>query len=437
MTATQRLQIRLGQIRERMNLLGSKAEELTDEERSEVDKLTKEYLDCEARHRAAIVTESEEAEQRQAGEEPGGETGEGAEMRRLMERATIGNYVEAALQGTIEHGAERELADALEVRRGPGYVDGVVIPWAMLLPEEHRAATTTSQNDGPVRQVPVIDRLFRMPDSMMDMLGVGLMSSGPGQTEYPLVSAGTLNVGQTAEGADIGDPAAMSFTVETLKPTGRLSGSYELTAELRASVAGIEQALRRDLAMLVEEQMILQVFNGNGTAPNVNGILSRVAAQQTAPTAAAVYGDYVSLGAKAVDGYHASDETDVDILLPIDVYQHAAGVLGTGSDAAAILAMKSRCKRCRATAFLADAPATGESGAGVNTNVVLHSAGMNGGSQRYDSLGVIWSAGPNLIVDRVTKAKSATTILTHVTVWNAYMAFRSGAYDRVSLKLDA
>ena len=437
MTASQKLQIRLSEIRTRLNQLGSKDGDLSEEERGEVDKLTGEYQDAEARHRAAIVTESEEAEQRQAGEEPGGETGEGAEVRRLIERATIGNYVEAALQGTIEQGAERELADALEVRRGPGYVDGVVIPWAMLLPEEHRAATTTSQNDGPVRQAPIIDRLFRQPDGILDMLGVGLASSGPGQVEYPLVAAGTANTAQTAENTDIGDPAAMTFTFQTLKPTGRLSGSYELTAELRASVAGIEQALRRDLAALVEEQMILQVFNGNGTAPNVNGILSRVAAQQTAPSATAAYGDYVSLGAKAVDGYHASDETDVDILLPIDVYQHAAGVLGTGSDAAAILAMKARCKRCRATAFLADAPATGESGAGVNTNVVLHSAGMNGGSQRYDSLGVIWSAGPNLIVDRVTKAKSATTVLTHVTIWNCYMAFRSGAYDRVSLKLTA
>ena len=101
-------------------------------------------------------------------------------MRRLMEKATVHNYVEAALQNTIETGAERELADALEVRRGPGYVDGVVLPWVLLLPEEKRAATTTTQNDGPVRQVPIIDRLFRQPDGIMDMLGVGLMSSGTG-----------------------------------------------------------------------------------------------------------------------------------------------------------------------------------------------------------------------------------------------------------------
>ena len=228
----------------------------------------------------------------------------------------------------------------------------------------------------------------------------------------------------------------MTFTVQVLKPTGRLSGSYELTAELRASVSGIEQALRRDLAMLVEEQMILQVFNGNGTAPQVNGILSRVAAPQTNPTATATFSDYVSLAASAVDGFHASDETDVDILLPIDTYKHSAGVLGSGSDAAAIREMKARCKRCKATAFLANAPTTGGD-AGINKNIVLHAAGMNGGSQRYDSLGVIWSAGPNLIVDRVTGAKAGKTILTHITIWNCFMAFRSSAYDRVSLKLTA
>ena len=434
MTITQKLQLRLSEIRTKLNALSAQ-DSLTDEERGEVDKLTVEYQDAEARHRAAIVAEAEDADQLQNGQEPGRETGEGAEVRRLMERATVAGYVTAALQGTLETGAERELADALAVRSGPGYVDGTVIPWALLLPAEERAATGTAQNDGPTRQVPVIDRLFRQQDSIMDMLGVGLMSSGPGQTEYPLVSAGTLNVGQTAEDTDLADPAAMTFDFQTLKPTGRLSGSYELTAELRASVSGIEEALRRDLAMLIEEQMILQLFNGDGTAPNVNGILNRIAAPTPNPSAEATFADYVSLGARAVDGYFASDETDTDILLPIDAYQHAAGVIATGSDSAAIREMKGRAKRVKATAFLANAPTTGGD-QGVNKNVVLHAAGMNGGSQRYDSIAVMWSAGPNLITDRVTKAKSGATVLTWITIWNAYMAFRP-AYERVALKVTA
>ena len=435
MTASQRLQIRLSEIRTKLNELGSKDGELTDEERGEVDKLTKEYTDAEARHRAAIVAESEDAEQRAAGEEPNGETGEGAEVRRLLGRATVHNYVAAALQDTEEGGAEKELGEALEVRNGPGYAGGVVVPWALLLPEEHRAATTTAANDGPVRQIPVIDRLFRMPDGILDMLGVGLMSAAPGQVEYPLVSSGTGNVAQTAEDTAIAEAGAMTFNFQTLKPVGRLSGSYELTAELRASVAGIEQALRRDLASLIEEQMILQVFNGTGVAPQVRGILTAIAAPTTNPTAEASFSNYVGLGARAVDGYFASDETDVDVLLPIDVYRHAAGVIADGSDTAAIAELKMRCKRCKATAFLANAPDSGTDD-GINKNVLLHASGMTGGSMRYDSLGLLWSAGPNLVVDRITGASTGKTVLTHVTIWNAYMGFRN-AYQRIALKLTA
>ena len=151
--------------------------------------------------------------------------------------------------------------------------------------------------------------------------------------------------------------------------------------------------MRRDLGRLVEEKMIQQVLNGTGTAPQATGLLSRVDAPTSNSSAVATFSDYVSLGAQAVDGYHASDETDVDILFALDVYKYAAGLIATSTDTAAILTMKARCKRCKPTAFLADAPTTGGD-ANVNKNVILHAAGMNGGSQRYDSLGVIWSVDP-------------------------------------------
>ena len=241
MLKSQSLSLRLSEIRVALNAIAAK-DELTDAERGEVDKLSNEYQDTEARWRAATVAETE-APKLQDGNEPAGETGEGAEVRRLMQTATVHGYVDALLQGRHATGAEGELRDALHAHEGAGYTgDGLVIPWALLLPEEHRVATSTTQNDGSVRQIPVIDRLFRPTDGIMDCLAVGLMSSGPGQTEYPLVSAGTTNVGQTAEATGIADPAVMTFDYQTLKPTGRLSGSYELTAELRASVVGIEEA---------------------------------------------------------------------------------------------------------------------------------------------------------------------------------------------------
>ena len=83
MTTAQRLSIRLSEIRAKLNEL-SALDEPTDEQRSELRKLSEEYPDLEQRHRASIIAESEQAEQRQAGEEGNRETGEGAELRRLQ-----------------------------------------------------------------------------------------------------------------------------------------------------------------------------------------------------------------------------------------------------------------------------------------------------------------------------------------------------------------
>ena len=118
MSSKQTLEIRLADLRKKLAALSAK-ESLTEDEQQEVDKLASEYQETESRHKAAIIAEAEQHEQRHAGQEPDRETGEGAEVRRLMQRATIGGYVQAALQNSIGGGAEKELADALEVRSGP------------------------------------------------------------------------------------------------------------------------------------------------------------------------------------------------------------------------------------------------------------------------------------------------------------------------------
>ena len=435
MLKSQSLSLRLSEIRSALNALAGAApgSELSADQLSEIDKLSNEYQDTEARWRAATVAETE-APKLQDGNEPAGETGEGAEVRRLMQTATVHGYVDALLQGRHATGAEGELRDALNAHGGVGYTgDGLVIPWCLLLPEEHRVATSTTQNDGSVRQIPIIDRLWRPVGGLMDMLGVGLMSSGPGQTEYPLVSAGSTNVAQTAEATGIADPSVMTFDYQMLKPNGRLSGSYELTAELRASVVGIEEALRRDLSSLVEERMHEQIISGDGTAPNQRGILTALTAPTTNPTAEAGFSDYIKLPASAVSGYFSSDPTEIDILTAVDVMQHANGVVASGTSEDSWMALRARSKRIKATKFLGDAPTTGGD-AGVNKNIILHESGMNGGSMRYDSLGIVWGVGPSLIVDRVQKASSGTTILTWLTIWSCYMGFRD-AYRRVALKL--
>ena len=136
MTNAQKLTLRLSEIRQRLNEL-SGIDELTDEQRTEMNRLTNEYPAVEERHRAAVVAESEAAEQRQAGEETGGagrETGEGAELRKLQRDARLSRYLLAAAGGVPVEGAESELLDALKVRGGVGVQPGAVqVPWAVLL----------------------------------------------------------------------------------------------------------------------------------------------------------------------------------------------------------------------------------------------------------------------------------------------------------------
>ena len=105
-----------------------------------------------------------------------------------------------------------ELAAALEVPTvGPS--GGVAIPWAALL--EKRAYTTTTQNDGPEMQRPILQRLFG--PSIMGMLGVRMDTIPQGRAEWPLFTTGVAP-DQTKEGTAATAAVAATFTFATLKP---------------------------------------------------------------------------------------------------------------------------------------------------------------------------------------------------------------------------
>ena len=431
MTTAQKLAIRLSEIRSKLNELSGK-DSLTTEERAEVGKLTDEYADAETRHRASIVAESEEAEQRQAGEEGNRETGEGAEVRRLAGSARLGNYLSAAASGTAVDGAESELLDALELRGGLAQPGAVQIPLMLLADEpapEARAATTTGEYGGPTMQRPILQRLFG--PSLFDMLGVRLDTVPMGRSEWPLISAGVAPV-QTAEDADA--PAAVPWTVgpQTLRPK-RLTGRYEFTAEAAVSVIDLEQALRRDLADAVMSQASDQLLNGDYDATarpqEVAGFYARLAAP-TDPTAEATYSNYAKTPASGVDGLHASAEEQVSVLLGTDAYQHAAGVFQAGSGEAGIEAIKRRCRSCMASVYVPLADTTTH----FSNGNIIHSGGPNGGAMRGDSVAAMWPT-LNVIRDIYSQAAKATTVLTYIMLWDAYTAFRPAAYARVAFQV--
>lgn len=429
MTTKQKIEIRLSKVRERLNTIaGLEGDAFTDEVRAELDGLEGEFGDLERRHRAAIISEGDEQDAAVGMFPDGTLDTDGAEVRQLLGRVTMADYLGPAAAGAGIRGAAAELNAALEApAAGPS--GGVAVPWRMFLPGggvEQRAFTTTAANDGPEMQRPILQRLFGA--GIMDTLGVRMDTVPVGRTEWPLISGGVAP-GQVKEPDAVTAPVTAVFSYANLKPK-RLSGQYEYSHEAAASVIDLEQALRRDLADSVMASMSNQIING--TAPDntnphrVQGFLSKLTGTDLA-SAEATAADYGRLHASAVDGIHASMETEVMSVIGNETYTHSAGTYIAGSGESGSELLKRRSAGCMASTYIPDA-------ASMKQSAILHAAGPNGGwIMRGDSVAAMW---PTLEVIRDIYSKASQgVVLTWVTLWDASVAFRAAAYKQIDIQI--
>lgn len=425
MTPKQRLQLEQSEKRQRLNELLA-TNNLDDEQRSELEGLTKRMQQIEVELRAAILSEAHE-ERAAVGMFPDGDDQDGAEVRQLLDRVTLADYLGPAAAGAGIRGAAAELNAALDVPEA-GKSGGVAVPWRMLAPVEQRAFTTTSQNDGPETQRPILQRLFG--PGIMNTLGVRLDSVPVGRAEWPLITSG-VSPAQAKEPDAAAAAVTAGFAYANLKPK-RLTGVYEYTHEMAASVPDLEQALRRDLADAVKANMEQQIVNG--TAPDDNnpqrieGFIAKLSGMDLA-TGQATAADYGKLHALAVDGIHASTEGEVMSVIGDETYKHAAGVYITGSGESGSELLKRRSGGCMASTYI---PAISSK----KQSAILHAAGSNGGGiMRGDSVAAVW---PTLEVIRDIYSKASQgVVLTWVTLWDAVVAFRSAAYRQIDIQVQA
>ena len=240
MTNKQRIELQISEHKTKINDL-LKQETRSQEDLNQLTELTTRSQNLEIEYRAAVVSEGEE-EQRRVGEDPHSGDGESAELRSLFSRVSLNDYLAPASAGTGVDGAARELNAALGCSvMGPS--GGVAVPFHMLMerradnPElETRAYTDTSANDGQETQRPILQRLFG--PGVMDYLGVRVDSVPTGRSEWPLFSGGS-SAAQTKEGDAAADAVKATFSYANMKPK-RLTGSYEYTVEMAASVSDLE-----------------------------------------------------------------------------------------------------------------------------------------------------------------------------------------------------
>ncbi|MDD9984849.1 MAG: phage major capsid protein [Spirochaetaceae bacterium] len=317
MTTTQRLQLRLSEIRQKLNELSAK-DELTDGEQDEMRSLTAEYPKLEERHRAALV--AEDADEQRAAEDTGDQMDtEQRERIDLRSKAQLTGYLERFLRGKRTDGAEAELQAAAGVSDAGIPIELWDVPTEQRNVEE-RAITPAPGTVG-VNLDPIRPAVFA--NSIAPRLGIDMPRVASGT-----YATGTISTSQTAaakaKSAAI-DATAGAITVATATPK-RVSARLELTLEDVAAVgqANFESMLRQNLSLALSDALDAQAINGDGNAPNLTGIFQRLTDPSAPAAGVADFDAFVELFTAGIDGLWANTDKDVAIVAGVETYRLSA-----------------------------------------------------------------------------------------------------------------
>ena len=382
-----KLTIKLSETRQAINAMLEK-DELTTEERAELETLTKRAQETEVELRAAITAEPDPAETRHT------ETPEGRELRALASDADLGAIFGAVIEHRATSGREAELQAHYSLAANQ-------IPLAMI---EHRAVTPAPSNVGQ-NQSEIIPGVF--PSSVAAFLEVDMPTVAVGESVYPVLST-NATVGTPAENAAQAETTG-SFTAEVLSP-GRLQASFFYSREDRARFSGMDSALRMNLSDALADSLDRQIVAGT------NGLLTGTNLANHNVSAITSYSNYRSeFGYGRVDGTYANAVGDIRIVMGSGTYGHAAGVFRSDNagDRAALEDLMSATGGVRVSAHV---PAV----SGNKQNSVIR-LGM-----RRDMVAPIWE-GVTLIPDEITLAANGQIKITAVML-HAVKILRDGGF---------
>ena len=306
MTIRQKLEIEQSEKRQRINAFLGQAE-LSDDERGELETLTKRMQEIEVEMRAAIVAE-DDAEKRardQFGDDP-----EDREKREIRSRVSLGNYLASAQENRSADGAEHEYAQACGCRPGR-------FPLHLIVPSVERRSTTDVS--AQATQQTWIDRLFA--ESMAMAMGVTFKSVMPGVASVPVTTAGTSG-GQIERGEAKPDAPWTVSVVEMRPKRNTVKANYSMEDDYR--IPGLEPSIRRDMQMEISESVDRIVFlggvsQGSASTADITGLNSATGVIEKELTQAEkIQADEVlKIFVELIDGKHATMIDDLSVILTV------------------------------------------------------------------------------------------------------------------------
>ena len=357
-------------------------EELTDEVRSELEALRKEYADCESRQTALKV----------AGDGPATpvetNSSEGREFRALAQRANVGEIFDGAINHQAIGGATAEVQAHYNLA-------GNQIPLALLMrswPDdlEKRAVTPAPTNVGQT-QASVIPYVF--PQSAAVFLGIDMPTVGVGEAVYPVLTK-ELDVRVPAENADA-DETTGAFSSVVLSPS-RIQASFFYSREDRARFAGMDSALRENLSMGLADGLDEQILAGT------QGLFAGTNLSNNNQTTNDTFDSYLNnLVWKQVDGRYAAMTGDLSMVVGTATYSDMGQTYrNTSVDRSALDRVMELTAGVRVSAHV-PVPDTNRQ------NVVI----KRGTSTT--AIAPVWD-GVSIIADEITKAKAGQIVVTAV-----------------------
>ena len=135
--------------------------------------------------------------------------------------------------------------------------------------ETKTTLTTTGYPPETLRQPGILETALRDPNAVISLFDV--INSDQNAFSYLEETTFTNNAAEAAEGAAVGE-AALAFTERT-ESIRKMGVFIPVTDELLADEAGIQGYLNSRLQTMIRLRLDSQLLSGDGTAPNLEGLL--------------------------------------------------------------------------------------------------------------------------------------------------------------------
>ena len=412
MLDSQRLQIRISEIRSRLNeISGLEGEAFTEEIRQESDKLTTEFREVETKFRSAVVLEDEETRK---GAPLDGET---AEIRSLLGRAELRRYLDAAISKGPLSGAESELNAALI---GDANVIGTPLPWALLAPQvEQRAdSATVLPAAGPqILEQDFVGRVFAEGSS--DFLNVRFDTVPSGEASYFVLGSG-MSPEFKAPGA-VKDAQTGSISGKILEPHS-VRAAYTFRIEDIARSPNLESGLRQDLSHALREAVDAAILNGATDGPS--GLLNALTAPDDPTVVNSTFAASIALVASGVDGRHSRNLKECRLLVGSDSYQAIAAAFASNVAVSASDYLLERSGGLRASDLI---PAKDSTSNIQSAILAKTAAGPN-------AVAAMWSGLSLTVRDEFTRANRGEIRIQVNGLWD-FALLRAGGFEYLKIKI--